>query len=81
METQPVLVLQPGIYHSYLVRIWREEPEMPWRASAQCVQTGETHRFATVEALFAFLTEQTGEQGAGSRGHGTGLSGGAEGGR
>ncbi len=65
METQPVLVLQPGIYHSYLVRIWREEPEMPWRASAQCVQTGETHRFATVEALFAFLTEQTGEQGAG----------------
>lgn len=54
-------------YHSFLVRLWQDGAAEPWRASAHCVQTGETHRFATVEALFAFLIERLGppEDGSG----------------
>ncbi|RIK44387.1 MAG: hypothetical protein DCC55_02800 [Chloroflexi bacterium] len=42
-------------YRAYLVRLWRDEAQEPWRASAQSVQSGELIRFATLEELFAFL--------------------------
>ncbi|MEZ4705570.1 MAG: hypothetical protein R3A44_00105 [Caldilineaceae bacterium] len=46
-------------YFSYLVRIWRDTPSTPWRASARSVQSGETVRFSTLEALYEFLDAQT----------------------
>jgi hypothetical protein len=46
---------QSNLYHSYLVRFWRDTPDVPWRASAQCVQTGNTLLFGNVESLLAFL--------------------------
>jgi hypothetical protein len=46
-------------YHSFLVRLWQDERQMPWRALAQSVQTGETICFADLESLFAFLQAQT----------------------
>ena len=47
------------IYHAYLVRLWQDGPHAPWRASAQCAQTGEKRLFVDLEALFAFLRTQT----------------------
>ncbi|MCB0187617.1 MAG: hypothetical protein KDE31_25285 [Caldilineaceae bacterium] len=42
-------------YLAYLVRLWQETPDGPWRASAQSVQTGEITRFGSQQTLFAFL--------------------------
>ena len=46
-------------YSACLVRMWRDGVNSPWRASAQLVQSGDVLRFADLEALFAFLKEQT----------------------
>jgi len=45
-------------YRAFLVRLWQDRPEAPWRASAQSVQTGEIVRFARLPALCAFLNAQ-----------------------
>jgi hypothetical protein len=46
-------------YRAYLVRLWQDGPQADWRASAQSARTGDTVRFADVDALFAFLLRQT----------------------
>ncbi|NJM40209.1 MAG: hypothetical protein HC853_05320 [Anaerolineae bacterium] len=45
-------------YHSFLVRLWRQAPDAPWRASAQSVQSGQARHFADMNALFQFLGSQ-----------------------
>ena len=45
----------PHLYQSYLVRLWRSNPQSPLRATAQCVQTGVINGFADLDALCAFL--------------------------
>ncbi|MFN8491575.1 MAG: hypothetical protein U0350_28515 [Caldilineaceae bacterium] len=42
-------------YRSYMVRFWQSNEQGGWRASAQCVQTGNTVLFGNVESLLAFL--------------------------
>jgi hypothetical protein len=42
-------------YRAYLLRIWQETPQMPWRASLQCTVTGQRRGFRDLESLFAFL--------------------------
>lgn len=49
----------PVTYHSYLIRLWQDHVQGPWRASAHCVQTGETVRFGSIEALLAYLMDQS----------------------
>lgn len=46
-------------YRAYLVRMWRDSPQSSWRASAQSTQSGQVVRFATLQALFAFLEAQS----------------------
>lgn len=48
-----------GTYNAYLVRLWQESPEAPWRASATSVPAGKTVYFATLQALFSFLQART----------------------
>jgi hypothetical protein len=55
-------------YRAYLVRLWQEGPDDPWRALTRDAETHEERRFATVEQLFLFLYRQT--EGAGSDGTG-----------
>ncbi|MFN8489012.1 MAG: hypothetical protein U0350_15605 [Caldilineaceae bacterium] len=55
---EPTL-LRPNNYTAYLVRMWQEKPNTPWRAFAQCASTGEKFYFATLAELFAFLQAQT----------------------
>ena len=47
---------QPS-YQSYLLRLWQETngSHLQWRASLESAQTGDIYRFASMEALFAFL--------------------------
>lgn len=47
-----------GSYRAYLVRMWQEHPQAPWRASVQNAQTGELRRFSDLEQLVAFLYTQ-----------------------
>jgi hypothetical protein len=45
-------------YAAYLVRLWQDSPDGPWRASAQSVQTGEIVRFGSQQALYEFLEKE-----------------------
>lgn len=45
-------------YQVYLLRLWRDAPALPWRATLLLALTGEERHFATLEALFVFLHEQ-----------------------
>lgn len=45
-------------YHSYLLRLWRDDADHPWRAALQCTATGEKRAFADLPALLAFLVEE-----------------------
>ena len=47
--------LNTSTYRSYLVRFWQSSTEGGWRASAQCVQTGNTVLFGEIEQLMTFL--------------------------
>jgi len=48
-------------YTAYLVRLWQDSAQGPWRASAQSVQSGQITRFGSLAELFAFLaTASTG---------------------
>ena len=42
-------------YRSYLVRFWQSNEHGCWRASAQCVQTGDTVVFGEIAQLLTFL--------------------------
>lgn len=48
-------------YHSYLLRIWREESAVvtDWRVSLTRVDDSEQLGFPTLEAAFRFLRGQT----------------------
>jgi hypothetical protein len=49
-------------YLAYLLRLWRDKQETPWRALLENPHTGERVAFATLPELVAFLEEKTGEQ-------------------
>ena len=54
--------LTANTYRSYLVRFWQSHAQGCWRASAQCVQTGNTVLFGEVASLLTFLqTEVQGQ--------------------
>lgn len=45
---------------SYLLRIWRPDTRSPWHVMVVDVaRPGEHQHFATLDALFAFLTTRT----------------------
>lgn len=44
---------------AFLVRLWRDGPDEPWRASAKEVANGREFFFASLEKLFLFLYAQT----------------------
>jgi steroid delta-isomerase-like uncharacterized protein len=47
-----------SLYHSYLLRLWRDSPHSPWRASLQSAATEAMQHFATVDELWSFLMAQ-----------------------
>lgn len=47
------------LYRSYLLRLWKEHAQEPWRASLQNARDGAKHGFASLESMVAFLCTQT----------------------
>ena len=45
-------------YRAYLVRIWRDSEQAPWRATVTFVQTGEVRKFADPQMVWAFIQLQ-----------------------
>ncbi|MGD2205173.1 MAG: GAF domain-containing protein [Anaerolineae bacterium] len=55
--------LQPRRSRSYLLRVWQEVPDSPWRAMLRCVTSKEEHLFSDLDALVAFLKTGRGQAG------------------
>jgi hypothetical protein len=57
-------------YLSYLIRLWQVKNSSGpvWRASLESSRTGKRQGFADLDALFAFLRQQTGGIASGSDG-------------
>lgn len=45
-------------YLSYLLRVWRDHQQAPWRASLESTATGDVRRFGDLEAMWIFLQIQ-----------------------
>jgi len=50
---------RPADYFAYLIRLWRAEPDGPWRASLEDAKTGERLGFADLAQACAYLLERT----------------------
>ena len=46
-------------YQSYLLRVWKENPDGEWRASLQNVTSGECRNYATLADLYDYLSQQS----------------------
>ena len=54
----------PELYQSFLLRLWKETPDLPWRFQVRCVSTGKEYRFSELEQVLEFLKNAaTGERG------------------
>lgn len=51
--------LPERLYQAYLLRLWRDSAEGPWRASLQNTRESNPQVFADVKRLIAFLEAQT----------------------
>ena len=49
------VVTEPTQYRSYLLRQWKESPDLPWRYYVLNVNTGDEQAFANLAQLFSFL--------------------------
>jgi len=49
-------------YHAYLLRLWREGPDAPWRAMVEDTGNGRKQAFPTLQHLIIFLEGVTDEQ-------------------
>ena len=47
---------------TYLVRLWRDNPRSPWRATVHKVRTGEETHFARTEDMLAYLQTDMGAE-------------------
>lgn len=44
----------PQPYHSFLVRLWQEEPD-GWRSQVEHIQTGQSYQLTALEALLPLI--------------------------
>ena len=61
--------IDPERYRSYMVRLWREAPGVPWRCQVQCVGTGLERRFAGLAEMFEFLAADAAGESKGADGN------------
>ena len=46
-------------YQSFLVRLWQDDKDAPWRVSVKHVATGKLRLFDSLESFFVYLQAQT----------------------
>lgn len=56
---------QENRYKAFLLRLWREGETDTWRAMLEDPHSGERIGFADLGRLFAFLAQETGNDGGG----------------
>lgn len=49
-------------YHSYLLRLWKDGDNAPWRASLEDPHNGTQLNFAELKQLIVYLEKETGEE-------------------
>ena len=49
-------------YHAYLLRLWKDGDNTPWRASLEDPRNGTQLNFAELKQLIAYLEKETGEE-------------------
>jgi hypothetical protein len=49
---------EPGNYHAFLLRFWREDDRSSWHAGLENPHTGEKHTFTNPELLWAYIEAQ-----------------------
>jgi hypothetical protein len=55
---------EPPDYLAYMLRLWRMRgAQAAWRASLEDPHSGERLSFASLDEVFAFLKQQTGQSG------------------
>lgn len=54
----PASNMSEAHYHSLLVRLWREDPDAPWRFWVQDTTTGQQCFFSNMDYLVDFLHQQ-----------------------
>ncbi len=47
------------LYQAFLLRLWRETADAPWRVLLETAATGKRRGFASVESLFSYLDHIT----------------------
>jgi hypothetical protein len=55
---QPSTWIAMNDYHAYLIRMWRDDEQQPWRAELVSPHTGEARRFATPQQLFEYVQQR-----------------------
>lgn len=60
-ETEKQVMTQQPDYHAYLLRLWREGAQKPWRAELVSPHTGDRRHFADQGQLIEFLMGLTTE--------------------
>ncbi|MEJ5224737.1 MAG: hypothetical protein WHV44_09810 [Anaerolineales bacterium] len=56
--------IQSTHYKAYLLRLWREGNDSAWRATLEDAHSDTQRGFASLQALFDFLSEVTGQPAA-----------------
>jgi hypothetical protein len=56
---------KPTRYQSYLLRLWRDGAQGPWRASLQSTATGHVRFFADTGEVWGFIQAQLTMEGEG----------------
>ncbi len=46
---------KPQNRQAYLMRLWREDDQMPWRIMLQTINDGERENFPTIESFISHL--------------------------
>ncbi|MCB9160756.1 MAG: hypothetical protein H6644_13055 [Caldilineaceae bacterium] len=57
---EPVAGGHELLYLAFLIRLWRDTPDAPWRASAQRASGKEIVHFGSVDEMLRFLRDHMG---------------------
>lgn len=55
MEEDGLGQYQAYAYQAYVLRLWKDGAETPWRASLEAIGYGTSHHFADLTQLIQFL--------------------------
>jgi hypothetical protein len=57
LSTKPMLA-SSHLYHSFLLRLWRDDETSSWRVQLEDPHTGERRGFSSMEKMVEFLDHQ-----------------------